>query len=230
MNAIIDRRSILKAGGALTVAFSIGLRPRGAAAWTEKPVATDEVATFLSIDAQGAVTVHIGKVDLGTGVRTGFMQIAADELDVPMARVAVIEGDTALTPDQGPTYGSLSIQNGGVQLRAACATARRELVRLAAERLRQLRRAGRRAGAGAEGGHQRADQAARGAAHRRPRDAARGYPRQGVRPVPLRLRRPARGDAARPDGVPTRARRDRRGGGRGLGARHPRRRARGARG
>lgn len=136
MNAVLDRRAILKAGGALTVTFSVGFAPRGAAAWTEKPVATDEVATFLSIDAHGAVTVHIGKVDLGTGVRTGFMQIAAEELDVPMARVAVIEGDTALTPDQGPTYGSLSIQNGGVQLRAACATARRELVRLAAERLR----------------------------------------------------------------------------------------------
>jgi CO/xanthine dehydrogenase Mo-binding subunit len=136
MDAMLDRRSILKAGGALTVAFAVGLRPRDAAAWTEKPVATDEVAAFLSIDARGGVTVHVGKVDLGTGVRTGFMQIAAEELDVPMARISVVEGDTALTPDQGPTYGSLSIQNGGVQLRAACATARRELIRLAAERLR----------------------------------------------------------------------------------------------
>jgi nicotinate dehydrogenase subunit B len=136
MNAILDRRSILKAGGALTVAFSVGLRPRGAIAWTEKPVAADEVGAFLSIDAQGAVTVYVGKVDLGTGVRTGMVQIAADELDVPMARITVVEGDTALTPDQGVTYGSLSIQNGGVQLRAACATARRELVRRAAERLR----------------------------------------------------------------------------------------------
>lgn len=136
MNASLDRRSILKVGGALTVAFAVGLRPRGAAAWSEKSVAADEVGAFLAIDAQGAVTVYVGKVDLGTGVRTGMMQIAAEELDVPMARITVIEGDTALTPDQGVTYGSLSIQNGGVQLRAAAATARRELIRLAGERLR----------------------------------------------------------------------------------------------
>jgi CO/xanthine dehydrogenase Mo-binding subunit len=135
MNAITNRRGFLQAGAALTVAFSVGLRPRGAAAWTEKPVAADEVGAFLAIDAEGRVTVFIGKVDLGTGVRTAFMQIAAEELDVPMARVTVVEGDTALTPDQGATYGSLSIQNGGVALRAAAATARREFLRMAGERL-----------------------------------------------------------------------------------------------
>jgi nicotinate dehydrogenase subunit B len=136
MNAItLDRRALLGTGGAMVVAFGLGLRPRGAAAWTEKPVATDQVAAFLAIGADGEVTIHVGKVDLGTGVRTGFMQIVAEELDLPLARLRVIEGDTALTPDQGPTYGSLSIQNGGVQLRAAAATARRALLLLAAERL-----------------------------------------------------------------------------------------------
>ncbi|HEY4252487.1 MAG TPA: molybdopterin cofactor-binding domain-containing protein, partial [Roseomonas sp.] len=83
MNAIpLRRRGLLQAGAALTVAFSMGLRPRDAAAWAEKPVAPDEVGAFLSIDAQGAVTVYVGKVDLGTGIRTAFMQIAAEELDV----------------------------------------------------------------------------------------------------------------------------------------------------
>jgi CO/xanthine dehydrogenase Mo-binding subunit len=130
------RRGLLASGGALLVGFTLPLAPRGAAAWTEKPVATDEVAAFLAIDREGRVTVHVGKVDLGTGVRTAFMQIAAEELDVPLDRVRVIEGDTALTPDQGPTYGSLSIQNAGVALRAAAATARRELVIRAARRTR----------------------------------------------------------------------------------------------
>lgn len=134
MNAInMDRRSLLLSGGAMLVGFAL---PNAAKAWTEKPVAGDEVASFLAIDAQGMVTVYIGKVDLGTGVRTGFMQIAAEELDVAMERIRVIEGDTALTPDQGPTYGSLSIQNGGVALRQAAATARQALLARAAERLR----------------------------------------------------------------------------------------------
>jgi CO/xanthine dehydrogenase Mo-binding subunit len=68
-------------------------------------------------------------------VRTGLTQIVAEELEVPLARVTVIEGDTALTPDQGPTYGSLSIQNGGVQIRQAAATARRALTQAAAKQL-----------------------------------------------------------------------------------------------
>ena len=35
-----------------------------------------------------------------------YRQIVAEELDVPFARVAMIDGDTALTPDQGTTGGS----------------------------------------------------------------------------------------------------------------------------
>jgi CO/xanthine dehydrogenase Mo-binding subunit len=81
------------------------------------------------------VTVYSGKVDLGTGVRTALSQMVAEELDVPINKVSVIEGDTALTPDQGPTYASLSIQVGGVQIRQAAATARNALLNEAATRL-----------------------------------------------------------------------------------------------
>ena len=83
----------------------------------------------------GAVTIYSGKVDLGTGVRTALTQIAAEELDLPLDHVTIVQGDTALTPDQGPTYGSLSIQNGGMQIRQAAATAREALSAQAAERL-----------------------------------------------------------------------------------------------
>ena len=47
----------------------------------------------------------------------------------------MIEGDTALTPNQGGTGGSYGIARGGSQLRRAAATARRALVDLAAQRL-----------------------------------------------------------------------------------------------
>src|SRR5712692_4171811 len=68
-------------------------------------------------------------------LRTALTQIVAEELDVPMSQVTVIQGDTALTPDQGTTSGSLSIQNGGMQLRRAAATARRALLEKAAAEL-----------------------------------------------------------------------------------------------
>ena len=134
---IMQRRDLLKTGGMLVVSFSLAGHASAAldAAVPQKTVAPDEVDGFLRIDARGAVTVYSGKVDLGTGVRTALAQIVADELDVPFAAVTIVEGDTALTPDQGPTYGSLSIQNGGMQLRQAAATARRALLKEASAQL-----------------------------------------------------------------------------------------------
>jgi nicotinate dehydrogenase subunit B len=57
-------------------------------------------------------------------------------LDVPFDSVTLIQGDTELTPDQGVTFGSLSIQNGGVQLRQAAATARQALLQIASKRMK----------------------------------------------------------------------------------------------
>jgi nicotinate dehydrogenase subunit B len=132
----IDRRALLQASGALVVTFSLPFgRAMAQDAAETKSVSPDRVDAFLAITADGQVTVYSGKVDLGTGVRTAMAQIAAEELDVPLSHVDVIEGDTALTPDQGPTYGSLSIQNGGMQLRHAAATARRAILRRAAARV-----------------------------------------------------------------------------------------------
>src|SRR5262245_30256996 len=112
-----SRRDLLKGSGALVVGFTLGQADVPASAQdirASKTVAPDQVDGFLAIDQKGMVTLYAGKVDLGTGVRTAFVQLVADELDVPMASVNVIEGDTALTPDQNPTYGSQSIQMGGV--------------------------------------------------------------------------------------------------------------------
>ena len=137
-NFIASRRDLLKSGGALVVSFSFFGRPGATlaqAAAAAKPVALTAVDTFLAIDATGMVTVYSGKVDLGTGVRTALAQIVADELDVPFNRVEIVQGDTALTPDQGPTFGSLSIQVGGVQIRNAAAMARSALLDLAATQL-----------------------------------------------------------------------------------------------
>ena len=59
----------------------------------------------------------------------------AEELDVPLARIALIEGDTSLTPAQGKTWGSLTIQVGGMQIRQAAATARQALLQEAGKQL-----------------------------------------------------------------------------------------------
>jgi CO/xanthine dehydrogenase Mo-binding subunit len=133
----LSRRDLLKGSGALVVAFSLAPNPEALAqdASATKPVSLDQVDTFLAIDERGMVTLYAGKVDLGTGVNIGLAQIVAEELDVPLANVSLVTGDTALTPDQGPTYGSQSIQSGGMQIRQAAATARNALLDQAAQRL-----------------------------------------------------------------------------------------------
>jgi nicotinate dehydrogenase subunit B len=136
MSALIERRALLKASGALIVTFAFKPHFGRAAQTKPKPVGLDSVDSYLAIDSGGLVTVYSGKVDLGTGVRTALTQIVAEELDVPFANVTLIQGDTDLTPDQGQTFGSLSIQNGGVQLRQAAATARQALLRIAGARMK----------------------------------------------------------------------------------------------
>jgi nicotinate dehydrogenase subunit B len=132
-----SRRGFLKGTGVLVVSFTLGpLMSSCARGHAETRILSpDQVDAFLALDARGGVTVYSGKVDLGTGVRTAITQIAAEELDVPLDRVTVIEGDTALTPDQGVTSGSLSIERGEMQIRQATATARRALVQQAAQSL-----------------------------------------------------------------------------------------------
>jgi len=135
MNIEITRREILKSGGGLVVSFSLAGTLDQALAQGAKPVALTEVDSFLAIDPKGMVTVYSGKVDLGTGVATALPQIVAEELDVPLTAIRLVQGDTALTPDQGTTWGSLSIQLGGMQLRNAAATARVALLEEGAKRL-----------------------------------------------------------------------------------------------
>ena len=95
----------------------------------------ERLEPFVVVGADGAVLAFNGHVDLGTGIRTALAQIVAEELDVAFARVTMILGDTALTPDQGPTIASETIQITAVPLRRAAAQARRELVARAAHRL-----------------------------------------------------------------------------------------------
>src|SRR5206468_9950514 len=102
-----------------------------------KPVDGTEVDSFLAIHPDGSATVFTGKVDLGTGLRIAVRQMAAEELGLPIEKVELIEGDTALTPDQGRTGGSSGLTQGGVGVRQAAATAREQLISLAAAKLQR---------------------------------------------------------------------------------------------
>ncbi len=79
---------------------------------------------WVSFPAPGKVLVRTGRVEIGQGVLTAMLQIAADELDVAMERIALESGDTVQAPNEGYTAGSQSIQFGGQAMRQACADVR----------------------------------------------------------------------------------------------------------
>jgi nicotinate dehydrogenase subunit B len=128
-----SRRAFLQSTGALVIAFSLP-----AAAQTRLPGSLNNnrmLNAWLRIDADGSVTIFTGKIELGQGIGTALAQIAADELDVDMKRIKLVHGDTALTPNEGQTAGSLSVQDSGTAVRFACAEAREILLSAAATKL-----------------------------------------------------------------------------------------------
>nr|HET7859864.1 molybdopterin cofactor-binding domain-containing protein [Caldimonas sp.] len=138
VSVALTRRRLLEAG-ALVVGFSLApsLARAQSAARAAPALPLDAVDSFLAVRADGTVVVHSGKVDLGTGHRIAMRQMVGEELELGVDRIELIEGDTALTPNQGPTAGSTGVMRGGVQLRQAAATAREALLALAAERLQR---------------------------------------------------------------------------------------------
>ncbi len=93
------------------------------------------LASWIDFSADGVVTISTGKVEYGQGVWTALTQIAAEELDVDLARVRVAPVSTGTSPDEGVTSGSRSIEESGSALRQACAQARSVLIAAAAAQL-----------------------------------------------------------------------------------------------
>lgn len=136
-----SRRTFLKGAGCLLVSFAVPVSMKRAMAAGpamdagSQLVPKNLVESFIAITAEGNVVACNGHVDLGTGLRTAFTQIVADELYVPLERVTMVLGDTDRTPNQGPTIASASIQSASVPMRRAAAQARQFLVERASQRL-----------------------------------------------------------------------------------------------
>ncbi|MEW9613596.1 molybdopterin cofactor-binding domain-containing protein [Shinella sp. S4-D37] len=94
-----------------------------------------ELGCWVSFDAPGVVGIRSGKVELGQGILTALAQIAADELPVDPALVALVPCDTDRSPDEGITAGSQSVEVSGASIRLAAAQARAALLGAAAARL-----------------------------------------------------------------------------------------------
>jgi CO/xanthine dehydrogenase Mo-binding subunit len=97
--------------------------------------ANPKLSSWVKFGADGQLTLSPGKVEIGQGIVTALAQIAADELDVDFARVRMVRATTAGSPNEGVTSGSLSIQQSGRAIRAACAEIRQIFLAAASDKL-----------------------------------------------------------------------------------------------
>ncbi len=90
---------------------------------------------WVTFGEDGVVRVRSGRVEIGQGIATAMVQIAAEELDVRPDQVHLVSGDTREGPDEGFTSGSRSIEVGGMSVRFAASAARHVLLAEAAKLL-----------------------------------------------------------------------------------------------
>jgi CO/xanthine dehydrogenase Mo-binding subunit len=121
MTAVLSRRTLLAAGGGLVVAFSLRAQePPRPGSLKETPF----LDAWIRVAPDGRVTVFTGKAELGQGLTTALLQVAAEQLDVAPAQIELVTADTARTPNEGFTAGSHSMQDSGTAILNAAAQVR----------------------------------------------------------------------------------------------------------
>jgi nicotinate dehydrogenase subunit B len=106
-----------------------------APALTPSLVDNPRLDRWIRFQPDRTVRIATGKVEIGQGVVTAIGQIAAEELDVPLERIAVLSGDTDNGPDELYTTSSLSVEVSGGSVRLVCAEVRAKALDRAALRL-----------------------------------------------------------------------------------------------
>ena len=136
-----SRREFLAATGALVVWFSLhparlaAQQPAGAPKLPGSLEKTPSLDAWIRVNADGSVTVFTGKAELGQGIKTALLQIAAEQIGIDPKRIELVTADTARTPDEGVTAGSRSLTDSGTAIMHASAQVREMLVARGAQRL-----------------------------------------------------------------------------------------------
>ncbi len=132
-----SRRTFLAAAAsAFTVGVALpGSRAKAGVVASRLPMNPEKLATYISINADGSAVGWIGKIDMGQGTDVGWAQMIAEELDLPVEKVSIVQGHTDVTFNMGGASGSTGIFKGGAVMRVAAAEARSVLVGMAAEKL-----------------------------------------------------------------------------------------------
>ena len=110
-------------------------RGLGLASYIECTAWGDGEQGSVTLDKSGDFTVLVGTQSNGQGHETAYAQVVSQYLDVPLARVKVVQGDTARVATGAGTGGSRSIPVGAVMVDRASRQLLETLKALAADKL-----------------------------------------------------------------------------------------------
>ncbi len=91
----------------------------------------DKAGATIKLEADGSVAVAIGTAEIGQGLTTAVLQVAAEGLGVPMARIHLAPVDTSRVPDSGPTVASRGTMMSALAVLDAAAKLRERIERVA---------------------------------------------------------------------------------------------------
>ena len=139
-NKGISRRNFVKlsslTGAALTLGFSIPAKGKEAEIWNASQANGNmELNAFISIDANGKVTITDHRSEMGQGSYQTVPQIIAEELEVDLDKVSIVfgEGNSAKYGNQ-LTGGSSTVRGAYKHLLRVGASAREMLKEAASKK------------------------------------------------------------------------------------------------
>ena len=95
--------------------FGCSMQPYGRTIWFR-----DNASAWLTLQVDGSLLIRSGVTDLGAGQAASLCQIASEVLGVPLDKISVYIGDTALNPPAGGTFATRQLyMSGNAILRAA---------------------------------------------------------------------------------------------------------------
>jgi len=81
------------------------------------------------VDPDGEVSVFVGSANVGQGLETVCLQIAADALGLPMERLRIFHGSTTYVKDGFGAYHSRSVVMGGTAIQIAAKVLREQIAK-----------------------------------------------------------------------------------------------------
>jgi CO/xanthine dehydrogenase Mo-binding subunit len=116
-----SRNAVIKKG----IGFATFLHGAGFTGSGEEYLASEAA---IEATRDGKVRVLAGSTEMGQGTNTVFAQIAAETLDLDYAQIEILQPDTALVPNSGPTVASRTTMIVGKLVESAARALKQSLI------------------------------------------------------------------------------------------------------